>query len=159
MSAAVYDEDTRQWTVETDTGASVTARFCVLATGVLSATNIPDIPGRDTFAGELYHTGEWPREPVDFRGKRVGVIGTGSSGIQSIPIIAESADHLCVFQRSPNYSIPARNRPLTPEFVAEVKATYPERRRLSRLSGGGSPYTPHPKGAHRCQLGEHVQVG
>ncbi len=158
VSAAVYDEDTRQWTVETDTGASVTARFCVLATGVLSATNIPDIPGRDTFAGELYHTGEWPREPVDFRGKRVGVIGTGSSGIQSIPIIAESADHLFVFQRSPNYSIPARNRPLTPEFVAEVKATYPERRRLSRLSGGGSPYTPHPKGALEVDAAERIRV-
>jgi cation diffusion facilitator CzcD-associated flavoprotein CzcO len=142
-----YDEESARWTVRTDTGDSVTARFCVMATGVLSATNRPDIPGRDSFEGESYHTGEWPHEPVDFAGKRVGVIGTGSSGIQSIPVIAEDAAQVVVFQRSPNYSIPAGNRPLTEEFIAEIKANYPERRRLARLSGGGTPFSPYPKGA------------
>ncbi|MEU1525459.1 NAD(P)/FAD-dependent oxidoreductase [Nocardia rhamnosiphila] len=158
VTAAVYDENTRRWTVSTDTGVTVTARYCLLATGVLSATNKPEIPGRDTFAGESYHTGEWPHEPVHFAGKRVGVIGTGSSGIQSIPVIAEEAAHVYVFQRSPNYSIPAGNRLLTDEFVAEVKAGYPERRRLSRLSGGGTPNSPHPKGALEVDEVERTRV-
>lgn len=156
--STVYDEESARWTVTTDTGRSVTARFCVMATGVLSATNRPDIPGRDTFAGESYHTGEWPHEPVEFAGKRVGVIGTGSSGIQSIPVIAKDADHVFVFQRSPNYSIPAGNRPLTAEQIAEVKATYSERRRLARMSGGGTPFTPYPKGAMEVDEAERRRV-
>lgn len=145
--SAVYDEDRRVWMVTTDTGTTVTSRFCIFATGVLSATNLPDIPGRDSFGGECYHTGEWPHHEVDFGGKRVGVIGTGSSGIQSIPLIAREADEVVVFQRSPNYSIPAGNRPLTQELIDEIKATYPERRRLSRASGGGTPFNANPQGA------------
>ena len=156
--STVYDEESALWTVTTDTGRSVTARFCIMATGVLSATNRPDIPGRDTFTGESYHTGEWPHEPVDFAGKRVGVIGTGSSGIQSIPVIAKEADHVFVFQRSPNYSIPAGNRPLTAEQIAEVKASYSERRRLARMSGGGTPFTPYPKGAMEVDEAERRRV-
>ncbi len=158
VTSAVYDEEARRWTVTTDTGKSVTAKFCILATGVLSATNKPDIPGRDTFAGETYHTGEWPHDPVDFAGKRVGVIGTGSSGIQAIPIIAEEADAVVVFQRSPNYSIPAGNRRLTDDVLAEVKANYAERRRLSRLSGGGTPNSPHPKGALEVDEAERTRI-
>ncbi|MFD2470356.1 flavin-containing monooxygenase [Amycolatopsis silviterrae] len=155
VTSAEYDG---RWTVRTDTGRTVDARFLVLATGVLSATNMPDLPGRDTFAGELYHTGAWPHDLVEFAGKRVGVIGTGSSGIQAIPVIAETAAHVTVFQRSPNYSIPARNRPLTPEYVAEIKAGYPERRRLSRVSGGGTPNSPHPRGALEVGAAERTRI-
>ncbi|WP_067855980.1 flavin-containing monooxygenase [Nocardia shimofusensis] len=158
VSAASYDERTRLWTVSTDTGKTVTARFCILATGVLSATNTPDIPGRDTFGGEIYHTGEWPHEPIDFTGKRIGVIGTGSSAIQAIPVIAEQAEHLYVFQRTPNYSIPAGNRPLDPGYLAEVKANYAERRRLSRVSGGGTPNSPYPKGALEIDAAERTRI-
>ena len=100
------------------------AQFCVMAVGCLSAAKDPEIGGIDTFAGPTYHTGRWPHEGVDFSGQRVGVIGTGSSGIQSIPLIAQQADHLTVFQRTPNFAMPARNRPLDETFVQERKATY-----------------------------------
>ncbi|PJK19782.1 flavin-containing monooxygenase [Mycolicibacterium goodii] len=143
--SAVLDETTLRWRVETDTGEVLTVKFLVMATGPLSSPLTPDFPGLDTFAGEVYHTAYWPHEDVDFTGERVGVIGTGSSGIQSIPIIAEQASHLYVFQRTPNYSVPAGNRPLTPEELAEAKANYAERRRKSWRSGGGSPHVAHPK--------------
>ncbi len=123
VEAAHYAEDEALWHVRTSAG-SVTARYCVMATGCLSCANRPDIEGLDSFAGDWYHTGAWPHEGVDFTGKRVGVIGTGSSAIQSIPIIAQQAKHLYVFQRTPNYSIPAHNGPLDPERVAEIKADY-----------------------------------
>ena len=121
------------------------ARFVIMATGPLSAALTPDFPGLDTFAGEIYHTAHWPHEGVDFTGKRVAVIGTGSSGVQSIPVIAEQAEQLYVFQRTPNYSVPAGNRPLTDDEIAEIKANYAERRRMSWRSGGGSPHVAHPK--------------
>ena len=143
--SAVLDEDTLRWTVTTDGAEAVTARFVVMATGPLSSPLTPDIPGLDTFGGEIYHTAHWPHEGVDFTGKRVGVIGTGSSGVQSIPIIAEQAAELFVFQRTPNYSVPAGNRPLTAEEIAYAKANYDERRRMSWRSGGGSPHVAHPK--------------
>lgn len=143
--SAVLDEDTLRWTVRTDTGEVVIARFVVMATGPLSSALKPDIPGLDTFGGQTYHTAHWPHEGVDFTGKRVAVIGTGSSGVQSIPLIAEQASQLYVFQRTPNYSVPAGNRPLTADEIAEAKATYGERRRLSWRSGGGSPHVAHPK--------------
>ncbi|WP_168706690.1 flavin-containing monooxygenase [Gordonia paraffinivorans] len=158
VTSTVYDEDAAAWTITTDTGVTTTARFLIMATGVLSATNRPDIPGRDRFEGESYHTGEWPHHEVSFAGKRVGVIGTGSSGIQSIPVIAETAEQLVVFQRSPNYSIPAGNRPLTEEYIAEVKANYAERRRLSRESGGGTPNFPYPKGALEVDEAERKRI-
>lgn len=145
VTSAVLDEQKLRWTVTTETGQRVTARFCLMATGPLSAAMTPPFPGLDTFAGEIYHTAAWPHEPVDFTGKRVAVIGTGSSGIQSIPIFAEQAAQLYVFQRTPNYSVPAGNRPLTDEDRAQVKANYAERRRLSWRSGGGSPHIAHPK--------------
>ncbi|WP_157546521.1 NAD(P)/FAD-dependent oxidoreductase [Mycobacterium sp. IS-1742] len=145
VTSAVLDEDTLQWTVKTDTGEVLNTRFCIMATGPLSAALTPQFPGLDTFAGDIYHTADWPHEDVEFTGKRVAVIGTGSSGIQSIPIIAEQAAQLYVFQRTPNYSVPAGNRPLTEEDVAAVKANYDERRQLSWRSGGGSPHIAHPK--------------
>lgn len=145
VTSAVLDEDTLRWTVTTDSGSVVSARFCLMATGPLSAAMTPQFEGLETFAGEIHHTAHWPHEGVDFTGKRVAVIGTGSSGIQSVPIIAEQAAELMVFQRTPNYSVPAGNRPLTDEDRDEVKATYDERRRLSWRSGGGSPHIAHPK--------------
>jgi cation diffusion facilitator CzcD-associated flavoprotein CzcO len=143
--AAELDEQTLRWTVSTDCREVVSARFVVMATGPLSAALTPPFPGLDTFAGEVFHTAHWPHEPVDFTGKRVAVIGTGSSGIQSVPAIAKQAAHLYVFQRTPNYSVPAGNRALTADDVREYKATYDERRRLSWRSGGGSPHIAHPK--------------
>ncbi|WP_129977572.1 NAD(P)/FAD-dependent oxidoreductase [Rhodococcus sp. Q1] len=147
VTSAVLDEDTLRWTVHTDSGDVVSARFFVVAAGPLSNANIPAFDGLDRFAGDVFHTAHWPHEGVDFTGKRVGVIGTGSSGIQSVPIIAEQAEKLFVFQRSANYSIPAGNVPLDDATRAEQKADYAERRRLSWQSGGGSPHQPHPKSA------------
>ena len=143
--SAVFDETTLRWTVTIDSGQVLSARFCVMATGPLSDALTPNFPGLDSFAGEIYHTAAWPHDPVDFTGKRVAVIGTGSSGIQSIPVIAERAAHLYVFQRTPNYSIPAGNRPLPAEELDDIKAGYAERRRLSWRSGGGSPHITAPK--------------
>ena len=142
--SAVLDETTLRWTVTTDTGEVVRARFCLMATGPLSAAMTPQFAGLDSFSGAIYHTAHWPHDPVDFTGKRVAVIGTGSSGIQSIPVIAEQAAQLYVFQRTPNYSVPAGNKPLTADDGAEIKANYAERRRLSWRSGGGSPHIAHP---------------
>ncbi|CQD22365.1 flavoprotein involved in K+ transport [Mycolicibacterium conceptionense] len=143
----VLDENTLRWEVRTDRGDAVSARFCILAVGPLSNANIPAIEGLVSFEGQVYHTAHWPHEGVDFTGKRVGVIGTGSSGIQAIPCIAKEAEQLFVFQRTPNYSVPAGNIPLDDETRAAQKAGYAERRRLSMLSGGGSPHQPHPKSA------------
>ncbi|OMC11996.1 NAD(P)/FAD-dependent oxidoreductase [Mycobacterium sp. SP-6446] len=143
--SAVLDEAALRWTVTTDGGQALSARFCLMATGPLSAALTPTFDGLDNFAGQIYHTAQWPHDPVDFTGKRVAVIGTGSSGIQSIPIIAEQASHLYVFQRSPNYSVPAGNKPLSAEELDDIKAGYAARRRLSWRSGGGSPHITAPK--------------
>src|SRR4029078_522261 len=105
VNAAVYDELTARWTVTTSDGAAQTARFVVMPTGCLSSTNMPDFPGRASYRGDVYHTGRWPHEGVSFRDKRVGIIGTGSSALQAIPIIAEEAAHLHVFQRTPTFSV------------------------------------------------------
>jgi cyclohexanone monooxygenase len=137
VTSAVFDEATSRWTVETDRGDRVSARFCIMATGCLSDAQVPEITGLETFAGTWYHTGRWPHEGVDFTGRRVGVIGTGSSAIQSIPIIAEQAAHLFVFQRTPNYSVPAHNAPLDPDYERRVKARYDEFRRQARESRVG----------------------
>ncbi|MDI9915113.1 NAD(P)/FAD-dependent oxidoreductase [Rhodococcus sp. IEGM 1379] len=147
VESAHFDEETARWRVRTDGGHDVTARFVVCATGSLSTANIPNIEGRESFAGEVFHTGFWPHEGVDFTGKRVGVIGTGSSGIQSVPLIAEQAEQLYVFQRSANYSVPARNTPLDDARRVEIKAGYAERRALSKRSGGGSPFVSDPRSA------------
>jgi cyclohexanone monooxygenase len=133
VTSAVFSEDRARWSVHTDRGDDVSARFVVMATGCLSSANIPDLPGADTFQGPTYHTGRWPHEPVDLTGKRVGVIGTGSSAIQSIPIIAEQAAELIVFQRTPTYTVPAWNQPLDPVEVKEVKSDYAQFRAENRL--------------------------
>jgi cation diffusion facilitator CzcD-associated flavoprotein CzcO len=158
VTSAVLDEDTLRWTVTTDAAEVVTARFCVMATGPLSAALTPDFPGLRTFAGEVYHTAHWPHQPVDFTGRRVAVIGTGSSGIQSVPIIAEKAGQLHVFQRTPNYSVPAGNRPLTDQDVTAYKANYDERRRLSWRSGGGSPHIAHPQRTMEATVDERREA-
>ncbi len=137
VTAAVFDEATNRWAVETDRGHRVSAQFCIMATGCLSDAQVPDIKGRETFEGRWYHTGTWPHQGVDFTGQRVGVIGTGSSAIQSIPIMARQASHLFVFQRTPNYSVPARNTPLDPDYERRVKTSYTEFRRQARESRVG----------------------
>ncbi|HLG78992.1 MAG TPA: NAD(P)/FAD-dependent oxidoreductase [Ktedonobacteraceae bacterium] len=137
VTSALYDETSSQWLIQTDQGDRVTAQYCITAVGCLSTPNNPQIKGLDSFAGQVYHTSRWPHEGVDFTGKRVGVIGTGSTGIQIIPQIAKQADQVIVFQRTPNYSVPARNRPLTPEEQANIKAQYRELRQIDRESSLG----------------------
>jgi cyclohexanone monooxygenase len=132
IAAAHYDEAAQLWTLMTDKGEAIEARFCVMATGCLSAARDPEIKGAARFAGAVYRTGNWPHEPVDLSGKRVGVIGTGSSAIQAIPEIARQAGHLFVFQRTPNFSVPAKNAPLTPDYVASWKDDYPALRKRAR---------------------------
>ena len=131
VKVAVFDSNTNTWTVTTDKGIAATARFCIMATGNLSTPRTPDYPGLQSFKGNWYHTGLWPHEGVDFTGLRVGVIGTGSSGVQSIPIIAKQAKHLYVFQRTANFSLPARNAPMDRDKESAHKAHYPERRRAA----------------------------
>jgi cyclohexanone monooxygenase len=134
VTAAAFDEGTGRWDIRTDRGDRVWAQFCVMATGCLSAAQVPEIPGIEGFAGPWYHTGQWPHEGVDFTGQRVGVIGTGSSAIQAIPLIARQAAHLFVFQRTPSFAVPAWNAPLDPDYQRRVKANYAEFRRLARES-------------------------
>src|SRR6185436_8956880 len=140
VTSAHYDEKANLWRVTTDAGEVLTAQFLITAVGCLSSANIPDIAGHDSFAGHWYHTGQWPHEGVDFRGKRVGQIGTGSTGIQAAPVIAETAAHLTVFQRTANYSVPARNGPLTPEFLRYIKENTAEIRRVTQASVNGHPW-------------------
>jgi cyclohexanone monooxygenase len=142
VTAAHYDEENHLWEVATDKGDRVTARFLITGIGCLSAGQVPNIPGRETFAGESYHTGAWPHEGVDLAGKRVGVIGTGSSGIQSIPVIARQAEHLFVFQRTPQFTIPARHGTVDKAFLDNIKANYDEIWREAKTSAGGMPYKP-----------------
>jgi len=139
VTAAVYDDESQRWRVETSAGDVVHARYVVMAVGAISAANVPDIAGLDTFEGRWYHTGQWPREGVDLTGLRVGVIGTGSTGVQLIPVVAEQAAELTVFQRTPNFSMPARNRPLDPAFMDEVKASYADVWDRVRHHPGGMP--------------------
>jgi cation diffusion facilitator CzcD-associated flavoprotein CzcO len=135
--AATFDEASKCWTIHTDRGDRVTTRFCVMATGCLSAAKIPDYQGIDAFRGKMYHTGHWPAKGVDFMGRKVGVIGTGSSAIQCIPHLARQASHLFVFQRTPNFSVPAHNGPLSPEVVGDWKANRAKYRHRDRRSQFG----------------------
>jgi cyclohexanone monooxygenase len=137
VERAHFDEYRTCWDIGTSSSETVAARYLIMATGCLSTSQVPAIPGIDTFEGKHYHTGNWPHEPVDFTGQRVGIIGTGSSAIQSIPIVAQQADHLYVFQRTPNYSVPAHNGPLDPDFVRKVKANYAELRERARRTRRG----------------------
>ena len=132
VAGAEYNTATRRWTVRTQNGATVSARHCVMATGCLSSARKPDFPGMDSFKGETYHTGQWPHHKVSFAGKRVAVIGTGSSAIQSIPVIAEEAAQVTVFQRTPNFSIPTRNTVMTDAYEQSWKQDYRARRVAAR---------------------------
>jgi len=147
VAAMEYDEDDARWTVRTDAGDVVRARFCIMATGCLSQPKYPEVPGRDSFEGESYHTARWPQEGVDVAAKRVAVIGTGSSGVQSIPLLAEQAADLTVFQRTPNFSYPAYNAPLADGVMAATKATYPALREAARNSRAGIPIEPPQRSA------------
>ncbi|MFI1255538.1 flavin-containing monooxygenase [Streptomyces netropsis] len=140
VTRAVYDEGAHIWQLTTDTGETVTARFVVLATGCMSAVKEPDIPGAGTFAGRALHTADWPHDDVDLTGRRVAVIGTGCSGVQAIPLLAEQAAALTVFQRTPVYALPALNRPLSAVETAAFKARYPEFRAAQRQSRGGTVF-------------------
>jgi cyclohexanone monooxygenase len=126
--SAVYDEKASTWTTTTESGEQFTSRHVVMATGCLSIPQAPKFKGLENFKGKWYHSADWPREGVDFTGMRVGLIGTGSSGVQMTPEIAAQAKHLTVFQRTANYSVPAQNEPITPEQLVEVKKNYGTRR-------------------------------
>lgn len=145
---ACFDSNANLWTITTEQHDTVSAPYLVMCTGNLSTPRVPDFPGLETFKGQWYHTGLWPQEGVDFTGKRVGVIGTGSSGVQSIPIIAAQASHLYVFQRTANFILPAENRPLDPEVERAHKASYRERRKAAYDTPFGiAGYPPPTKGA------------
>lgn len=138
VTTAQYDAAAQHWCVETDNGERLTARFVVMATGCISTAQIPDISGLSEYRGNTYHTGEWPHEKVDFAGQRIAVIGTGSSGIQAIPVLAREAAHVTVFQRTANYSLPARNMPMTPEYEGDWKSAYRSRRMEMRYTAQGA---------------------
>ena len=137
VRAAHFDEAKRLWLIETDKGEKITARYFVMAGGCISTARVPKFEGLESYAGETYHTGRWPHQKVGFEGKRVAVIGTGSSGIQAIPVIAREAKHLTVFQRQANFSIPARNMPMTAEYANAWKNGYAEKRKEMRYMPNG----------------------
>ena len=137
VTAARFDEAAGRWRLSTGDSERFQARFCIMATGCLSVVNRPSIEGIERFQGDVLHTGDWPHGNLSFKGKRVGIVGTGSSAIQSIPIIAETADHLTVFQRTSNYAVPAHNRPLDPDVQAAVKADYPALRARAKRTRNG----------------------
>ena len=149
MAGAQFDETARRWTVQAEGGQRWSARFLVMASGPLSTPNRPDFAGLEDFAGPVFHTADWPHEPVDFTGQRVGIIGTGSSAVQAIPLIAQQARELTVFQRTAAYAAPAHNGPLDREFEARIKADYAGfRARNRRMHGGfGSLLPPNPVSA------------
>jgi len=134
VTSATWDETARRWLIRTNNNDEVSAKYIIWGTGVLSTPKIPEIPGMDSFAGQILNTATWPHEDIDFTGKRVAVLGTGSSGIQVIPIVAESAEHLFVLQRTPSYTLPAFNKPLDPEYAEKVKSDYPSFRKQARSS-------------------------
>jgi cation diffusion facilitator CzcD-associated flavoprotein CzcO len=140
VMAAHYEAAANCWHVTTEKGERLAAKFVITAVGCLSTANVPEFPGLDSFEGRWVHTGQWPHEGIDFSGKHVGMIGTGSTGIQAAPVIAETAAHLTVFQRTANYSVPARNVPLTPDFLRHVKDNYPEIRRVMHNTPNGHAF-------------------
>ena len=142
--SAEFDEAADLWTVTSDKGDVVSARYCIMATGCLSTAALPKVPGLESFQGKTYHTGLWPTDPVDFSGQRVGVVGTGSSAIQMIPHLAKQAAHLYVFQRTANYSLPARNAPMDPERERTMKDRYAQVRQTARESPTGVAGFPVP---------------
>ena len=140
VTNANFSENENNWSLLTDDGSKFKAKFLITAVGCLSNTNIPNIKGLDSFEGQYYHTGNWPKNDVSFVNKKVGQIGTGSTGIQAVPVIAASAKHLTVFQRTANYSIPARNKPLTSYFKEHVKTNYQHYREFLKRTPNGHPF-------------------
>ena len=140
VASAVFDDETSRWTVTSEDGETFSARFCIMATGCITKPNLPDVEGVEGFAGETFHTARWPKETVDFTGKRVGVIGTGSTGIQAIPMIAQEAEQLTVFQRTAQYAIPAWNAPIDRDYESEIKANYDELWEKARYGSTGLVY-------------------
>lgn len=141
VTGAAFDRRAGTWEVQASNGDHHSADFLLCATGCLSEVNKPDLPGIADFTGEVYYTAAWPRHEPDFHGKRVGLVGTGSSGIQAVPVLANSAASLTVFQRSPNYSVPMPNRPWTDDDTRRIKAEYPQRRTRSAYAPAGTPHT------------------
>jgi cyclohexanone monooxygenase len=137
VNAAHFESDSRCWKIETDSGERLTAKYFIMATGCISTAQTPKLNGLTSYRGNTYHTGSWPHEKVDFTGQRIAVIGTGSSGIQTIPVLAEEAAHVTVFQRTPNYSIPSRNEPMTLEYADSWKSGYQEKRAEMRYAPNG----------------------
>jgi cyclohexanone monooxygenase len=158
VTASVFDEAAHRWTVSTDRGDVVSARYCVMATGCLSAARMPDFPGLDSFKGKTYHTGYWPHEGVDFTGKRVGIVGTGSSAIQALPVIAAQAAHVTVLQRTPNFSIPSRNGPMPADYARSWKEIYPARRAEARMTRNGILANPNDMSAIATPEPERLAV-
>ena len=140
VSSAVYDESAHQWEVRVEGGQRARAQFLIGAVGILSAKYTPPFEGMDSFAGLSFHTSNWPKEKVDFTGKRVGCIGTGATAVQLIPLVAQEAGQLTVFQRTPNYCAPLRNAEVAPEVQSQWKATYPEIHKRCRESPTGFKY-------------------
>ena len=138
VKVGCFDEKSSSWKITTSKGEKVTARFFIMATGCISTTQVPSIKGLNNYKGNTYHTGNWPHEEVNFAGQNIAVIGTGSSGIQSIPVLAEQANNLTVFQRTPNYSIPSQNEPMTNKYEQSWKDVYTARRKEMRYSAHGS---------------------
>ena len=166
VTAASWDADLAEWTLTTDDGASVTARFFVSAVGCLSAYQVPSLPGLETFAGPWYHTSRWPADGVDFTGLRVGLIGTGSTGIQVAPEIAAVAEHLYVFQRTANFAVPNRNGATDPAWEAGFKADYRSYRKQAQksflgvpIAGTGRPALAEPPAEVQRTLMERWQAG
>ncbi len=147
VTSADYDEGTGTWHVDTADGPAVTARFVVAATGVLSVPYVPDVPGLESFAGEAHHTGLWPSRPVDFAGKRVAVVGTSSSGVQVVPVIADEVESLTVYQRTPNWCTPLNNRPITAEEQAELREGFEQLREVLNTSVHGFHHPVHDRAA------------
>ena len=139
VKSATFDENLKNWILETDS-KSYSSKFCVMATGTLSSIKQPNFDGLENFKGDWYVTGEWPHEKIDFTSKKVAIIGTGSSAVQSIPVIAEEAKNLTVFQRSPNYTIPANNRPLTEKELSNAKSNYDQIREKAKYTRAGIGY-------------------
>jgi len=147
VAAAIFDEDTRSWDVALQDGSRFRARFLITAIGPLSTPTLPKIAGIESFSGQSFHTARWPHEPVDFSGKRVAVIGTGATGVQTIQTIAGSVGHLTVFQRTPNWCAPLHNGKIDAETQQKIKAGYPEIFRRCQETFACFLHTPDPRGA------------
>jgi cation diffusion facilitator CzcD-associated flavoprotein CzcO len=158
ITSCTYDEPANRWRVTTEAGETISAKYLITAVGCLSSANVPNIPGLDTFKGAWYHTGQWPHEGVDFSGKRVGQVGTGSTGIQAVPVIAAEAAHLTVFQRTANYSVPAHNAPLTPEFKKYIKDNFAEIRKCMHETPNGHSFRIRDRSVFDVDAGERQKI-